>query len=253
MDRVAGASRTGMDGHGGQNVMGAAMPRASGWQIGAALLLNLAAAGLASAAEPPPGDRALHQAAGALFASAYRQIEEFYLDPVSLETLAVAGIAGLDAADHSFMVGETQHKVTILEDDRETLRMPAPSADDAEGWAEVTATAIVAARGHSHELTQATDEELYQRVFDGITAKLDRFTRYAGRDQAREQRAQRDGFGGIGVTLDYSEPTPGSAPSCPTAPRPGRGSGSTTGSSRSTTSRSPGSTRTRSSATCAVR
>jgi len=155
-----------------------------------------------------PSDHALHQATTSLFSSAFRQIQQFYLDPVSLETLAVAGIAGLDAADHSFMAGESDHAVTILENDRETSRIAAPSPDDAQGWAEVTATAIVAARNHSHELAHASDEELFQRVFDGITAKLDRFTRYAGRDQARDQRAQRDGFGGIGVSLDYSEPTP---------------------------------------------
>jgi carboxyl-terminal processing protease len=153
-------------------------------------------------------DRQLHQEAVVLFQSAYRQIQEYYLDPVSLENLAVSGIAGLDAPDHSFMAGESDHHVTLLELDRETSRLPAPDADDVNGWAEVTADAIVAARNHSRELVDATDEALFQRVFDGVTARLDRFTRYAGRDQAREQRAARDGFGGIGVTLDYSEPTP---------------------------------------------
>jgi carboxyl-terminal processing protease len=162
----------------------------------------------ASSIGSAPTDRSLYQESRGLFASAFRQIREFYLDPVSLETLAVAGIAGLDAADHSFMAGESDHFVTILEFDRETSRMPAPRPDDADGWAEIVANAIVAARNHSHELTQATDETLFQRVFDGVTAKLDRFSRYAGRDQARDQRAARDGFGGIGVTLDYSEPTP---------------------------------------------
>ncbi len=41
-------------------------------------------------------------------------------------------------------------------------------------------------------------------MFDGITAALDRFSRYSSPDVARDQRAARDGFGGIGVTLDTS-------------------------------------------------
>ena len=35
-----------------------------------------------------------------------------------------------------------------------------------------------------------------------MVARLDRFSRYAGADTAREQRASRDGFGGIGVTIN---------------------------------------------------
>ena len=35
-----------------------------------------------------------------------------------------------------------------------------------------------------------------------MTGALDRFSRYATPDAARDQRAARDGFGGIGVTLD---------------------------------------------------
>ncbi len=173
---------------------------------GGAVLCILAAA--PGRADTGAADRALHQAAVTLFASSYRQIQEFYLDPVSLRTLAVAGIAGLDAPDRSFMIGTSDSDVTMVEGDREIARISTPRPDDADGWAEVTASAIVAARNHSRELAQATDESLYQRVFDGITAKLDRFTRYAGRDQARDQRAARDGFGGIGVSLDLTEPMP---------------------------------------------
>ena len=178
--------------------------------FGRALVFGLALALShgAAASSAAPTDRELYQESTALFAGAFRQIQEYYLDPVSLETLAVAGIAGLDAPDHSFIAGESGHQVTLSEEGQETTRIPAPRADDAEGWAAVIASAIVAARSHSHELALATDEALFQRVFDGVTAKLDRFTRYAGRDQARDQRAARDGFGGIGVTLDYSEPTP---------------------------------------------
>ena len=37
-----------------------------------------------------------------------------------------------------------------------------------------------------------------------MTSALDRFSRYSPPEVARDQRAARDGFGGIGVTLDTS-------------------------------------------------
>ena len=39
-------------------------------------------------------------------------------------------------------------------------------------------------------------------MFDGITSGLDRFSRYSTPQVARDQRASRDGFGGIGILLE---------------------------------------------------
>jgi len=39
-------------------------------------------------------------------------------------------------------------------------------------------------------------------VLHGVTAALDRYSRYASPEVAQEQRAAREGFGGIGVTVD---------------------------------------------------
>ena len=49
------------------------------------------------------------------------------------------------------------------------------------------------------------EDQIDKTLFDGITAGLDRFSRYSAPDVARDQRAARDGFGGIGVTLDTSK------------------------------------------------
>lgn len=171
----------------------------------ASLLLLTGFVALASGARaerPPPSP------ADSLFASAYRQILEYYLDPVSLETLVLAGITKLDTADGGFAVSRVGRNILFLDHGTEFARRPIPRDDDADGWAETTAAAIAGGRMHVPELARIGDEEIYQRIFDGITGKLDRFSRYAGRDQAREQRAARDGFGGIGVTLDYSDPNP---------------------------------------------
>jgi carboxyl-terminal processing protease len=144
----------------------------------------------------------------AMFAGTYRQIRDYYVSPVTVESLALAGITALDADTGDLTIDEVDHDVRLLDHGAELSRQPLPDANDAEGWAEVTSAAIAAVRVHDPALTDATDEQLYQRIFTGITAKLDRFTRYAGRDAAREQKAARDGFGGIGVMLDYHESTP---------------------------------------------
>ena len=50
-------------------------------------------------------------------------------------------------------------------------------------------------------------ETIETAVFSGMTAALDRFSHYSAPAVARDQRAARDGFGGIGVTLDTMDET----------------------------------------------
>src|SRR3546814_9201749 len=76
---------------------------------------------------------------------------------------------------------------------------------DAQGWGALTASVISAARYHSAALDTADPERLYEAVFYGLLSPLDGFSRYAGRDAARENRASRDGFGGIGVRIRLIE------------------------------------------------
>ncbi|HEV2676816.1 MAG TPA: S41 family peptidase [Aliidongia sp.] len=176
---------------------------------GAVLLLSLMSA-CASTLDTRGAhvDRFGHDPAATLFADAFRDIREFYLVPISSETLALAGLAKLDQADQSFAVAEIGHTVVFFDKDNAVERLPAPDADDADGWAAIVSSALADVRQHSPDLSGASNEALYQKVFDGIVPKLDRFTRYAGADAARDQRASRDGFGGIGITLDYSDGQP---------------------------------------------
>jgi carboxyl-terminal processing protease len=176
--------------------------------VGLLLFLMAACASTSDGPRYATRERFAFDLSGALFANAYRQIHDYYIEPVTIETIAVAGISRLEAADGSFMINEDGPAVLFLDHGKEFNRLKTPDTNDADGWAAVTSAAITAARGHAPELAHATDEQLYQRVFDGITPKLDRFTRYAGVDAARDQRAARDGFGGIGLTIDYSDAEP---------------------------------------------
>jgi carboxyl-terminal processing protease len=178
--------------------------------LGAAvLLLSLVSA---CAASPDHhlvhADRFADDPAGILFADAFHQIHEYYLVPVSSETLALAGLSKLDQDDKSFAVAEIGHTLVFFDKDVAIEHLPVPDPDDADGWAAIVSAALTEARHHAPDLAGASDEALYQKIFDGMLPKLDRFTRYAGADAARDQRASRDGFGGIGITLDYSDGKP---------------------------------------------
>ncbi len=145
-----------------------------------------------------------------LFSSTFRQIRDYYLEPVSLPALSLAGLEGLNAADGSFAVSEDagHHRVVLTQNGTVLTQLTEPEEGNAYGWGDLIAKTIAIGRAHSKLLAQENDEELYQHIFDGLLPKLDRFSHYAGSDKARDQRAARDGFGGIGVTLDYTEHAP---------------------------------------------
>jgi carboxyl-terminal processing protease len=178
--------------------------------LGVAALLLLLVSACAASAEHHAArtGRFANDPAGTLFADAFHQIHEYYLLPVSSETLALAGMAKLDQDDKSFAVAGIGHTIVFFDKDVAVDHLPTPDPDDADGWAAIVSAAINDARHHAPDLAGASDEALYQKIFDGMLPKLDRFTRYAGADAARDQRASRDGFGGIGISLDYSDGKP---------------------------------------------
>src|SRR3546814_8505347 len=57
----------------------------------------------------------------------------------------------------------------------------------------------------SANLGSAPSEKIYAAVFNGFARQLDRFSRYAGIEAATENRASRQGFGGIGISVEMEE------------------------------------------------
>ena len=52
-------------------------------------------------------------------------------------------------------------------------------------------------RDASTDLKTSTIEQVYQAVFDGALSRLDSYSRYAGAEEAKSNRAKREGFGGV--------------------------------------------------------
>jgi carboxyl-terminal processing protease len=143
-----------------------------------------------------------------LFAGTYRQIRDFYLEPIAVATVARSALAELGSDADAFAVDPSGDPIIFRDHGKVVEEIDAPAPNDPEAWGRVTAAAVRTARAHAASLAAEGNEAIYQRLFNGIVVKLDRFSRYAGADQARDQKAQRDGFGGVGVSLDYTGDIP---------------------------------------------
>jgi carboxyl-terminal processing protease len=61
---------------------------------------------------------------------------------------------------------------------------------------------VANAKAASPVIASLSEDRIDEAVFNGITGALDRFSHYAPPETARDQRAARDGFGGVGITLE---------------------------------------------------
>ncbi|MFQ5772911.1 MAG: S41 family peptidase [Kiloniellaceae bacterium] len=139
--------------------------------------------------------------ANRLFSVGYRDVADIYIDDVAVSDLAVAGLNGLSSIDSDLAVSRSGGRILMSIDGQQAGAFAAPAVGDTEGWGNLTAAALNIGRVRSAELDAAEPERLYEVVFDGMLSELDGFSRYAGREEARENRASRDGFGGIGVRI----------------------------------------------------
>ncbi len=171
--------------------------------LGAAILLLLAACGGHREAAQGRNPDSMPPVATRLFSVAYDQINERYVNPVSLSSLTDAGLGNLSKLDTKFEVRRNGTTIELREEGVQVALLDLPTReDDARRWAQVTVAALDAGRVHSTALRATAPEVLYQTVFDGALTKLDAYSRYSSQETARENRASRDGFSGIGITIE---------------------------------------------------
>jgi carboxyl-terminal processing protease len=149
-----------------------------------------------------------HDPVGRLFARVLDEITDLYISPVSSRQLILAGAAKLSRLDDKLSVTETPGpngtQIVLAYSGREAAIYPIPAQDDPHDWGALMGRLVAAAKATSPAFAALSEDQIDKTLFDGITAALDRFSRYSSPEVARDQRAVRDGFGGIGVTLDAS-------------------------------------------------
>jgi carboxyl-terminal processing protease len=136
-----------------------------------------------------------------MFSAGYQDVAAVYIEDIEVGHLAVAGLKAVSQIDPKLGVSSDGGTLRIAYEDEVRESFPVPAPRDGGGWAQVTAEALDAARRISPLLGETQAEEVYETVFDGMVAELDAYSRYAGREEARENRASRDGFGGVGVRI----------------------------------------------------
>jgi carboxyl-terminal processing protease len=144
-------------------------------------------------------------AATRLFSAGLQDIEEIYIDQVEMDELSLAALNNLSSLDKRLSAELRGRQVALLVDQQETGLFEVPAGDDIRGWAYLTASAVDNGRSHSEALQTASSEDIYEAAFDGMVSELDQFSRYASRDEARDNQASREGFGGIGVRIRLME------------------------------------------------
>jgi carboxyl-terminal processing protease len=146
---------------------------------------------------------------GRLFARGLDEITDLYIAPVSSRLLVLGGAARLSRLDDKLSVSETpgpeKTSLVLSYAGNEVAAYPIPSHDDPHDWGALMGRLSASAKAASPKVAALPEDQIDKTLFDGITAGLDRFSRYSAPDLARDQRAARDGFGGIGLTLDTSK------------------------------------------------
>ncbi len=143
--------------------------------------------------------------AGRLFAMGFQDVSDIYIENVEIPELALAGLENLSGIDPEVTVQRANNAIVLKLGGKPIRSFSPPGRKDADGWGSLTAEAIDASRAGSVTLDAVQSEGLYEAIFDGLTSQLDSFSRYAGREEATEHRASRDGFFGIGVRINLVE------------------------------------------------
>jgi carboxyl-terminal processing protease len=178
------------------------MARIMAWAL-PALAVPVLGLGLLVGPALAQGDSGFAQdTARKLFATGLDNLASVYIRKVNLGDFAVDSLKGLATIDPSFSVERRNGRVALSVANAAVSDFTAPNEDSTGGWAELMARAVAAARTHSYPINAESAEKLYQAVFDAGMTSLDKYSRYAGADAARENRAAREGFGGIGIRLD---------------------------------------------------
>jgi carboxyl-terminal processing protease len=140
-----------------------------------------------------------------VFEAGFEDIDAVYIDKPDIGNLVLAGMQQLSTIDSDVTARRTGDRVELLLKNQIAYSRTVGSDFDAEDWGDLTADVLDEATADSEKIKTAPIEKVYEAMFSGVVGKLDQFSRYAGAQNARENRAARDGFGGIGVRISVED------------------------------------------------
>ncbi len=186
-------------------------------EIHSAYVRRIAAAAMLfalGACAVPPGDypasaldKERLEAEGVL-AAGFASIQDKYIEDIPLQEITFESVRGLAAIDPALTVDRDGNNIILKRHNRIIVTAAFPARSDAHTWGETATFIAFEAARHSVDLQQADPETIYQAMFDGALAELDIYSRYAGAAEADRNRANRDGFGGVGIRFRVGDTGP---------------------------------------------
>jgi carboxyl-terminal processing protease len=174
-------------------------------RIGALRGLACAAALALLAGCVTTSERGESVASGHVLSVGFENLSQRYIEPVRPEKLALVGIGGLTDFAPGLGIARRDGAVQLTLGGAVIGEHAAPGDDDIYGWSWLAAAALEDARRAVPEVQNADIEDVYAAVFKGALSGFDRYSRYATPDTTRRSRASRDGFGGLGITIDQDD------------------------------------------------
>jgi carboxyl-terminal processing protease len=137
---------------------------------------------------------------------AYRAIGDRHLYEPDFRKMSVNTYQGFAATDPALSLQPGDKSFTVMRDGREVLSRPTPEdPTDGRAWGGMLAELFAASVDSSPVLQQTERGVLIKGAMSATTKQLDKNSRYADPDEAKDNRFQRDGGGGIGVTVERTD------------------------------------------------
>lgn len=165
--------------------------------VATALMLLVGCSGGATHVKSLP----LKTAGAPVISEGYRHITRRYIRDVTTHDVAMNGMRGLTTIDPAVTVSEKGTAILVMVSGKQVATLNAPRGNDPDAWGQVTLEVVRAAGKASPKLKKAPPETIYDAVFRNSLKSLDRFSRYTSSAEARERRIMREGYGGIGITI----------------------------------------------------
>ena len=135
-----------------------------------------------------------------MFEHTFNKVDRIYLKKIKLHKLAMAGLKSLSQIEPKFFAAKKNGDIEISVSGVEAYRSKLPQS--AKEWAHYFVNGLEKISALSHRIAKTSDEVIFEVIFSGLIGQLDKNSHYASAQSAAANRVNRQGYGGIGVTLE---------------------------------------------------
>lgn len=137
---------------------------------------------------------------------AYRAIGDRHLFQPDFRNISTETFRGFAGTDPALQLRAEAQTFTLVRGQQVVLSRETPAdISDGRAWGGMLAELFAASVSASPVLQRADRQSLIKGAMTATTKLLDRNSRYADPEEARDNRFQRDGGGGIGITVERTD------------------------------------------------